>query len=921
MLVKIEDLHPVLHHPDLRLLGSMMIGQTISHYRILEKLGEGGMGAVFRAHDTTLDRDVAIKILPPDIAEDPQYLARFEQEAKTVATLSHPNIMAIFEFGCDQGQSFAVMELLKGETLSERLLERPLPLRKAVDLSVQIAEGLAAAHERGVVHRDLKPANIFITTEGHAKILDFGLARLERGLSALTRSATEVLLTEPGTVLGTVTYMSPEQARGESVDARSDIFSLGAVLYEMFTGSCPFARSSAAETIGAILHDEPRSIHEKDHSLPESLNRFVLHCLEKEPGDRFQSARDLAFALASVPSTPLSGDEPSEQADKAGSLGRALRPWSTVLGWLAAAGVLGYLFLHSPAPYSPPRLTTITYSGRDWAPSASPAEDMIAFVSDRDGQCKIWLKHMAGGGEVSITEGPDNLPRFSPDGSQILFVRGIGGNKDLFRVSVVGGQPRRILENGLEGDWSPDGTQVAFLRIRPEGEGNVAVIGVAEVQTGNERILNELENRLCYGIRWSPDGRVIAVSDATQTGQIARDSFIDLIDVATGACERITLSDLSGSYTAVHWTPSGRSFIAGQATETVAAAWGGLGQIVEYEVESGHRRPLFWMQLLIPLGGRYASTIAGLDAGTIIIDEHVFQARLYEVACTGTIRDKPLRSLTSGLARDRQPAYSTRGDRILFSSSRSGNIDVWIVDRLAGELRQLTDHPADDYDPAFTPDGEHLLWSSGRDGPMEIWMAATDGSGARQVTHDGVDAENPTMTADGNWIVYGSSNPEGEGIWKIRPDGSDVTRLVPGAYALPEVSPDGRFAIFTGTRGVNSVILAVEIETGEMVPFEIVLPLMALDQVVVLGRCRWTPDGCAIAYISVDDKGHTGVFVQDFVPGQDTSRSRRPLAGFSPDFTTESLGISPDGKSIVISAMIDQQSLKLAEGVELQGWE
>jgi Tol biopolymer transport system component len=327
------------------------------------------------------------------------------------------------------------------------------------------------------------------------------------------------------------------------------------------------------------------------------------------------------------------------------------------------------------------------------------------------------------------------------------------------------------------------------------------------------------------------------------------------------------------------------------------------------------------MQLLVPLGGRYASTIAGLDAGKIIVDEHVFQARLYEVACTGTIRDKPLRSLTSGLARDRQPAYSTRGDRVLFSSSRSGNIDVWIVDRLTGELRQLTDHPADDYDPAFTPDGEHLLWSSGRGGPMEIWMAATDGSGARQVTHDGVDAENPTMTADGNWIVYGSSNPEGEGIWKIRPDGSDVTHLVPGAYALPEVSPDGRFAIFTGTRGVNRVILAVDIETGEMVPFEIVLPLMALDQVVVLGRSRWTPDGRAIAYISVDDKGHTGVFMQDFVPGQDTSRSRRPLAGFSPDFTTESLGISPDGKSIVISAMIDQQSLKLAQGFELQGWE
>jgi Tol biopolymer transport system component len=449
----------------------------------------------------------------------------------------------------------------------------------------------------------------------------------------------------------------------------------------------------------------------------------------------------------------------------------------------------------------------------------------------------------------------------------------------------------------------------------------MVVIGIAEVQTGEERILAEIENRLCYGIRWSPDGRVIAVSDATQTGLIAEDSFIDLIDAVTGDCERITITDLGGAYTAIQWSPSGRALIVGQATETVAAAWGGLGQIMEYDLESGHQRPLFWTQILLPLGGRYGSTIAGLNAEQIIIDEHVYQARLYEVPWAGTIGDKPLRALTSGLARDRQPAYSPDGDRILFSSSRSGNVDVWLVDRRTGALHQLTDHPANDYDPVFTPDGEHLLWSSGRGGPMEIWMAATDGSGARQVTHDGVNAENPTMTADGSWIVYGSSNPEGTGIWKVHPDGSDATLLVPGAYFLPEVSPDGRYALFGGPRGVSRVILAVEIETGELVPFEIVLSGMALDQVVVPGRCRWTPNGRAIVYIGVDDEGRSGVFMQDFVPGQDTSRSRRPLAGFSTDFTTESLGVSPDGNSIAISASIDQQSLKLAGGVGLQWWE
>jgi TolB protein len=294
---------------------------------------------------------------------------------------------------------------------------------------------------------------------------------------------------------------------------------------------------------------------------------------------------------------------------------------------------------------------------------------------------------------------------------------------------------------------------------------------------------------------------------------------------------------------------------------------------------------------------------------------------LYEVALSGVVRTAPGEVLTRGLGRDRQPAISPDGDRVIFSSNRSGNIDLWTVNRQSRELRQLTDDLAVDYDPGFTPDGEHVLWTSNRGGNMEIWTADDDGSRARQVTSDGVDAENATMTPDGEWIVYSSFNDEKLGIWKIRPDGSDAALLAAGSYLLPEVSPDGRYVMFRRIRGVGYVIQVVEIEAGEMVPFEIELSAKKMHENVVIGRARWTADGSGIVYIGQNEEGLTGIYVQAFTPGRDTSDSRKQLAGFSKDFVTESLGVSPDGKSLVISAMSEQRSLKLAEFVRLDRWE
>lgn len=280
----------------------MMKGRMLGRYQLLATLGAGGMGEVYRALDTRLDREVAVKILPPHLAASPEALLRFEREAKAVAALSHPNILAIHDFGADEGVHYAVMELLKGETLRGRLLNGALPWRKAVSIGIEIADGLAAAHAQGITHRDLKPENIFLTADGRTKILDFGLARVKTALLVehLSAAPTKPLLTNPGVVMGTIGYMSPEQVRGEAVDAPSDIFSFGCVLYEMLTGQQAFACMTAAEKLAAILRDDPPELVDSGKNLPAELARVLTHCLEKNPAERFQSARDLAFALKSI---------------------------------------------------------------------------------------------------------------------------------------------------------------------------------------------------------------------------------------------------------------------------------------------------------------------------------------------------------------------------------------------------------------------------------------------------------------------------------------------------------------------------------------------------------------------------------------------------------------------------------------------
>ncbi len=904
----------------------MDAGKSLAHYEILAKIGVGGMGEVYRARDTKLDREVALKLLPDAFTRDPDRHTRFHREAQALAAFSHPHVAGIHNIEEEDGQHFLVMELAEGEDLSDRLTRGAITPKTALQIASQIALALEAAQEKGIVHRDLKPANIKVTEEDQVKILDFGLAKMvadETTTDTLALGDSPTMtsnMTREGVILGTAAYMSPEQARGKSLDKRTDIWAFGCVLYEMLTGRPAFPGDTVSDILAGIIKSDPDwKLLPAD--LHPSVTMLLHRCLKKNPRQRLHDIADARIVLDDVMSGTDSGIATALGTQKSN---RGLPVWVGVLGMLAIVGLTAKLFLaESPEEPSPVRLSTLTFSGQDWSPDASPDGDLVTFTSNRDGIPRIWLKQLASGSEVPLTDGSDDQARFSPDGSQILFVHDEQNIRHLYRTPVLGGQPRKVMENVTEADWSPDGTEVAFLRMSQQAATNAFNLGIADVQTGTERILLTVDNRLCYGVRWSPDGRWILMTENALSGNLVAAGQLDLVDVETGDIRQLPITDLTGSLTAADWAPDGKSFLVGKTQELLSHIIGRPGLIMEYFIETETTRPLFWSHFRTPQGGWGFATIAVLNDHQVVVEGFKRNAILQEFPWPGT--EDPggtatPRILTTSIGFDRQPVYSPDGKHVLFSSNRAGNIDLWLVERATGDLRQLTDDPAHDWDPAFSPDNEHILWSSNRGGHMEVWISNLDGSGARQVTQDGEDAENPTMTPDGQWIIYASANDEKIGLWKIRPDGTDAVHLHEGTDLIPEVSPDGRYVLFSVIRSLDYVIKVVDIHSGEVVPFEIEMLLTQRNQDVVYGRARWTPDGSGIVYIGQDPAGRSGIYVQDFTPGQNTHATRRQVAGFSMLYSSESLGVAPDGKSLVVSTIFNRQTLQMADLLQLENW-
>ena len=899
-----------------------LVGRQLGAYRIDAPLGAGGMGEVYRAKDTRLGRDVALKILPATFATDAQRRSRFEREARAVASLNHPNICTIHDVGHDQGMDFLVMELVEGESLASRLAKGPLPLNEALARGIEIADALDKAHRQGIIHRDLKPGNVMLAKTGsgkapsQAKLLDFGLARIvpsDAGILAVPGDTSA--MTQAGAVLGTLQYMAPEQIEGHPADARTDIFALGALLYEMLSGRRPFERSSAADTLAAVMRDDPDLTALQLSGASPMLVRVIGRCLEKNRHDRFQTAGDLIFALE---------NSAGASSTARGRAGRA-RPggvnWRSPVGLTAAVLVLVALssmvssMLRSEPPLPEPvRVRQLTFSSQDFEPAASPDGRLLAFTSTRDGISRIWLKQLVGGGEQPLTAGPDRKPSFSPDASSVLFLRHETRKQSLYRIPVVGGQgrERKLLDNVVDAALSPDGTRLAFVRSDRLSAGGCQ-IGLATSGGQDERILLTLEQDIARGISWSPDGRTLATTRQPQ-GNAAEGWGVLLIDSESSGVREVSKDALGreGRLSSPTWGPRTPMLLLASSGGIIGDREG--KRVVVIDPRTGERRTVFWAPGLFPSGGSNPSstTLSVVGEGQVAFDAWVQEEVLREYG----LPTKVGRPLTIGTALDRQPAYSPDGQLVIFTSNRTGNLDLWTVDTANGHLRQLTDDPARDWDPAFTPDGR-VLFSSNRGGHFEIWMADADGSNLHQVSQDGAHAMNPTITPDARWIVYSSSSAEKLGIWRVRPDGSEAAPVQRGDWAAPEVSPDGRHVLYIGTRDgslVNEIRVA-EIDTGRSVDFAIQIPYTAFSPNVAFGRARWMPKGAGIAYVGADERGHPQILVQDFKPGRDTTSTRRALAELQPDVYPESFGISPDGGRITVAVVRETRSVMLAEGV------
>src|SRR5215472_9668888 len=549
---------------------TLAAGSKLGPYEIVSPLGAGGMGEVYRARDERLKRDVAIKVLPASYSQDAERLRRFEQEAQAAGGLNHPNITAVYDIGTENGAPYIVSELLDGETLRARLAGGAFTPRRAVGHALQIAQGLAAAHEKGIVHRDLKPENVFVTNDGRVKILDFGLAKLtepDSGDRSQTNLPTLTPGTEPGVVLGTLGYMPPEQVRGRPADARSDIFAFGAILYEMLSGRRAFHGDTAADAISAILTKDPPDLSETNRRIPEGLERIVDHCLEKAPEARFQSARDIAFDLEALSQSPLSS----------GSRVATPLPWRAVavrwLTWLALPAIFLAFWLGRRTTAVGPHVSSIrpeefrqlTFQpGQEDFPSLSPDGASFLYVSSAAGNPDIYLQRVGGQNPINLTKDSpvaDTQPAFSPSGDLIAF-RSEREGGGIFIMGATGENVRRLTDFGFNPAWSPDGKQLAInseMVSHPFARVGYSDLWVVDAVTGEKRRIVEGQTVAARGggdasqASWSPHGDRIAY-----WGLRGETGWRDIWTIPAGGGEPVDVTnDVATDWNPV-WSPDGR---------------------------------------------------------------------------------------------------------------------------------------------------------------------------------------------------------------------------------------------------------------------------------------------------------------------------------------------------------------------------
>jgi serine/threonine protein kinase/6-phosphogluconolactonase (cycloisomerase 2 family) len=853
---------------------SLEAGTRLGPYEIVSRIGAGGMSEVFKAHDPRIRRDVAIKVLPPGLAKFKDRLHRFEQEARAVGALNHPNLLTIFDFGSEEGRPYIVTELLEGQTLRMVLRENgtavKLSIRKAVDYGIQIANGLAAAHERGVVHRDLKPENLFVTRDGRVKILDFGVAKLRSAdESTLSDEDTMEQDTSPGTVIGTVGYMSPEQVRGQVADGRSDIFSFGTVMYEMVSGEHPFRGDSPADTMSAILREEPPELSAKNANVTPGLERVIRHCLEKSPEQRFHSARDLAFHLdmlsngsGSMPTveTPLV----SRRTWMNGLLILLLATLAFLAGWS-----LRSRFESRERPST--RFTQLTHqAGVEIFPALSPDGESFVFVSNGD----IFLQRVNGRNAINLTKRctqDDTQPAFSPDGSMIAYRSECEGG-GIFVMGATGEAARRITGTCFNPSWSPDSKRLVCgtesISYTPTSRGQLSELWVVNIDSGQRSILLQKD-----GVQpsWSPHGNRIAYWG--MDGESAQRDLWTIDPSAKDPASSIVRVTDDG---AVDWNPvwsaDGRSLYFGSDRGGAMNLWR-----VGINEESGKPRGSVEP---VTLPSPFPAHFSLARNGRRMLFAAVQQKDTLRVASfdpvAGTIPAAP-RPVLDGTFLIFSSAVSPDG-RFVAMTNRGGQEDLFVVEIETGEIRQLTNDAARDRGVSWSPDGRQIYFYSQRDDfRYEIWRINADGSGLTRMTRTtGRSVWYPSVSRDGRWLAF--YNDERSFLLDLQHPSVEIQEL-PATHqgsrpAFNSFSPDG--SMLAGElRGRPGIILYSIVErtyrpitssgarplwlpSGHEILFSDAGRLRIVD--VLTGAIRDVPSPTAISGMSVSADAHTLVF-------------------------------------------------------------